>query len=394
MRFQVKALRDAGSVAMIECEALDAGDATRQVAGQGFTVLRVAPLSGWRPRRRAARFPLLLFGQELAVLLKAGVPLVEALETLAQKEKDNSARAVLAGLVTTLREGLPLSQAMLKNPSAFPPLFTATVKAAERTGDLPDSLSRYVDYQNRLEAVKKKVVNASIYPALLVSVGGLVSLFLLFYVVPRFSQIYEDRAANLPLFSRILLGWGGFVESYGVGVLAALVLGAVALVWSLRETKLFEQLEGVLWRWPAAADRLRIYQLARFYRTSGMLIGGGIPLVSAFEMAAGVLHSRLRGALDGAVRAIRQGQPVSRSLETHALATAVAMRMLAVGERSGNMGEMLEKTAQFHEEELARWIDWFSRLFEPLLMAVIGLVIGGIVVLMYMPIFELAGSIR
>ncbi|MGH8673903.1 MAG: type II secretion system F family protein, partial [Burkholderiales bacterium] len=167
MRFQVKALRDAGSVALIECEALDAGDATRQVAGQGYTVLRVSPLMGWRLRGGAPRFPLILFGQELAVLLKAGVPLVEALETLAQKENAGPARAVLTGLVTTLREGQPLSQAMLRHPSAFPPLFTATVRAAERTGDLPDSLARYVDYQNRLEAVKKKVVNASIYPALL-----------------------------------------------------------------------------------------------------------------------------------------------------------------------------------------------------------------------------------
>jgi general secretion pathway protein F len=242
--------------------------------------------------------------------------------------------------------------------------------------------------------VKTKVVNALIYPSLLIGVGGLVTLFLLFYVVPRFAQIYEERAVSLPWLSRALLSWGVMVQANATLVLGVAAAAAVALALSLRRANLAERLETLAWGWSPAAERLRTYQLARFYRTAGMLIDGGIALVTAFEMAAGVLHSRLRSGLAQAVAAIRQGRPVARSLEAHGLATAVSMRLLSVGERSGAMGSMMEKTAEFHEEELSRWIEWFSRLFEPLLMALIGIVIGAIVVLMYMPIFELAGSIR
>lgn len=394
MRYQVKAVRDAGTIVMLECEAADASDASRQAAGLGCTVLRVTPLWSWRPWGRATHFPLVLFSQELSVLLDSGVPLLEAIETLAQKERNGSARAVLTALGASLREGQPLSAAMNRLPLAFPPLYAATVRAAERTGDLPRALGRYVDYQTRLDVVKKKIVNASIYPALLFGVGGLVSLFLLLYVVPRFSSIYAERGNDLPLLSRLLIAWGGFAEAHAPLIAAGLAAAAIAAFAALRSAKLAERVEALLWAWPSAAERMRVYQVARFYRTAGMLLRGGIPVVTAFEMSAGVLHARLRGTLERAVRAIRHGRPVADSLESCGLTTPVAGRMLAVGERGGNMGEMMERAAIFHEEELARWIDWFSRLFEPLLMALIGLVIGAIVVLMYMPIFELAGSIQ
>jgi general secretion pathway protein F len=141
-------------------------------------------------------------------------------------------------------------------------------------------------------------------------------------------------------------------------------------------------------------ERMKLYQLARFYRTVGMLLRGGMPLVPALDMAGELLHPALRGALVSARRAIAEGKPVSASLHDFGLTTPVALRMLAVGEKSGNMGEMMDQAAAFHDEEIARWIDWFTRLFEPLLMAAIGLVIGAIVVMMYMPIFELAGNLR
>jgi general secretion pathway protein F len=390
MRFQVKAVRDAGAIELFECDATDAADATRQAAGRGFTVLKVSRAGGGG----LATFPLLLFSQELATLLEAGVPLVEALETLAQKERAGSSRAVLGQLVTALREGQPFSAALARQPAVFPVLYVATVRAAERTGDLAPSVSRYVEYQSRLETVKKKVVNALIYPTLLIGVGGLVTLFLLLYVVPRFSQIYQERSADLPVFSQILLAWGAFAQERGAIIAAGVAALAVVLVAAARSGALRARAVGLLWAWPAAGERLRMYQLVRFYRTTGMLLAGGIPVVTAFEMAGGVLDARLQAALAAAARAVRQGQPIAAALEANGLTTPVATRMLAVGERSGNMGTMLDKVAGFHEEELSRWIEWFSRLFEPLLMAAIGLVIGAIVVLMYMPIFELAGSIR
>jgi general secretion pathway protein F len=149
-----------------------------------------------------------------------------------------------------------------------------------------------------------------------------------------------------------------------------------------------------LWQIPAIGERMRIYQLARFYRTLGMLLAGGIAIVQAIKMVSEMLPPALREDLAGAAGKISEGRSISYAMEVHRLTTPVALRMLRVGERTGQMGEMMERIAAFHDEEMARWVEWFTRLFEPLLMAVIGVVIGLIVVLMYLPIFELAGSLQ
>jgi general secretion pathway protein F len=221
-----------------------------------------------------------------------------------------------------------------------------------------------------------------------------VTLFLLFYVVPRFSRIYEERSADLPMFSKVLLAWGQAVEGHGLLVLVVLLGLVAAAVYALRLPQVRAAAGDVLWRLPAVGERLKVYQLARFYRTTGMLLRGGIPLVSALRMGQELLHPVLRDRLAAASRAISEGHAVSRSMDGNGLTTPVALRMLSVGEQSGNMGEMMDRIAAFHDEEISRWVDWFTRLFEPLLMAAIGLVIGAIVILMYMPIFELAGSVQ
>jgi len=333
-----------------------------------------------------------LFSQELRVLVNAGLPLVEAIETLAQKERKEDWRGIMERLALALREGRSFSAALEQFPQVFSPLFVATVRASEKTSDLAPSLARYVAYANQLEAIRKRVINASIYPMLLIAVGGLVSLFLLLYVVPRFAHIYEERAADLPLVSKLLLAWGQAVHAHGFVVVGAAVALVVVAVYFFKTSR--TQIGNAMWRIPAIGERLKVYQLARFYRTIGMLLRGGMPLVAALDMGAELLHPVLRGRLAAARRAISEGRNVSQSLEAAGLTTPVALRMLAVGERGGNMGEMLEQIAAFHDEELARWVDWFTRLFEPILMALIGLVIGAIVILMYMPIFELAGGIQ
>jgi general secretion pathway protein F len=213
-------------------------------------------------------------------------------------------------------------------------------------------------------------------------------------VVPRFGKIYEDRVADLPFFSQLLIGWGQLVEGNALLVGAVLIALPVLLVFILKQGNIRAKVGDALWRVPAIGERLKVYQLARLYRTTGMLLRGGMPLVSALGMSAELLHPVLRPRLAAASRLISEGRGVSESLEANGLATPVAMRMLVVGEQGGNMGEMMDRAASFHDEELARWVDWVTRMFEPLLMAVIGLVIGAIVVLMYMPIFELAGNLR
>ena len=394
MRFELKAIGPGGGVEAIDFQAPDQSTAVRQLEGRGYTVLSVRAKRsfGLAWPGGGERFPLVLFSQELRVLLNAGLPLVEAIDTLAQKERRDDSRALLERLSEVLRQGQPLSAALQEFPQAFPLLYVATVRASEKTSDLSPALARYVAYAVQLEAIRKRVVNASIYPMLLIAVGGLVSLFLLLYVVPRFGSIYAERGGDLPLFSRLLLGFGQAVNAQGVlvlGVLAALLAASVYL-WQANRTRIGD----ALWRLPAIGERLKVYQLARFYRTIGMLLRGGMPLVAALDMGAALLHPLLRERLVAASRAISEGRNVSQSMDANGLTTPVALRMLAVGEKSGNMGEMLEQIAAFHDEELARWVDWFTRLFEPVLMALIGLAIGIIVILMYMPIFELAGNLQ
>jgi len=394
MRFELKAVNLEGRVESLDLHGLDRASAIQQAESRGYTVLAVHPRAAVPWRGAEARFPLTLFSQELLVLLKAGLPLVEAIETLAERERRSEFRALLERVGAILRQGNTLSSAMQQFPQAFPALYVATVHASEKTSDLAPALQRYVAYQNQLEAIRKRLVNAAIYPALLIGVGGLVSLFLLLYVVPRFSRIYEERNVDLPVFSKLLLAWGQMVEGHGalvIGVIAGLVIAAV---YALRSTPVRARIENALWKLPAVGERLKLYQLARFYRTIGMLLRGGTPLLAALQMSAELLHPLLRERLAAASRSVSEGRPVSESMEANGLTTTIALRMLAVGEKGGNMGEMMERIAEFHDEEISRWVEWFTRLFEPLLMAAIGLVIGAIVVLMYMPIFELAGSLQ
>src|SRR5215467_9180018 len=396
MRFELKAVNADGRVESLDLHGLDRASAIQQAESRGYTVLAVRARAGlslpWTSAQ--ARFPLTLFSQELLVLLKAGLPLVEAIETLAEREKRSEFRALLERITAILRQGNKLSYALQQFPQAFPALYVATIQASERTSDLAPALARYIAYQTQLEAIRKRLVNASIYPVLLLTVGGLVSFFLLAYVVPRFSRIYEERSIDLPVFSKILLGWGQLVEGHGTLVMGAFVVLLVGAIYGLRQAKIKARIENALWRLPAIGERLKLYQLARFYRTIGMLLRGGTPLLAALQMSSELLHPLLRERLAAASRSVSEGRPVSESMEASGLTTTIAMRMLAVGEKGGNMGEMMERIAEFHDEEISRWVDWFTRLFEPLLMAAIGLVIGAIVVLMYMPIFELAGSLQ
>ncbi len=396
MRYDIKAIHEEQGVLAMSLDAADETDAIRQARAQGYAVLTIRqrrPWLRWLEARRA-RFPLTLFSQELLALLEAGLSLVEAIEALAENEQRPQSRKILQQVIATLYEGHSLSYALQKFPSHFPVLYVATVRASEKTGDLGSALSRYVAYQLQMDAVRKKVVNASVYPALLLGTGGLVTLFLIGYVVPRFSQVYDQMGKQLPPMSQLLMSFGQLLRNHGTAILvtSALLLAAALYAGSRPQSK--QWLMQKLWQIPAIGARMKIYQLTRFFRTIGMLLRGGTPIVSALQMASDLLQSSLRTQLDLASASIREGLSISQAMERHGLTTPVASRMLVVGERSGRMGEMMERIAGFYEEEMARWVDWFSRLFEPILMAAIGLIIGTIVVLMYFPIFELAGSIQ
>ena len=394
MQFEIRALRGAEGLVTVALEAPDETSALEQARAQGLAVLSA------RPRRAlpsfaspfAARFPLLLFSQELVALLSAGLSLPEVVETFAEKESRPEFRRIFAALRGSLYEGRSFSQALERFPKTFPSLFVATVRAAERTGDVAEALGRYIAYHERLDAVRRKVISASVYPIVLLGVGGLVVLFLLGYVVPRFAGVYEEVGRDLPWLSQLLLEWGRLINANGA--MLAVVLVAAAAAATLGFARLKEVAGRLARRIPAIGERLRVYHLARLYRTLGMLLRGGTPLVTALGMVSGLMPAAMRPRLAAGTQRIREGASISAAMEAAGLTTPVALRLLRVGEKSGDMAEMMDRIAAFHDEELARWIDLVTKLFEPLLMATIGVVIGVIVVLMYFPIFELAGSIQ
>jgi general secretion pathway protein F len=395
MQFTIRSIDKSATVSTLSLDAPSKELALKIAAERGLRVLSISGGSALPAmRQRKGDFPVGQFCQELLTLLNAGLALVESIETLSEKETRSERKDILGKLVADLFRGTSLSNALAQFPATFPPLFVATVRASERTGGLPEALEKYVAYQSQIDSVKKKVVSASIYPALLMVAGTLVIAFLLGYVVPRFAKIFEDLGGEVPWMSKLLIAWGHFAQSYGLALLLGIGLGIVALGFWITRPQTPQRIVKALQKIPALGERIRIYQLARFYRSLGMLLRGGMPAVASLELVSDLLPGALSQQLVSATRMIREGTPISNAMEQTGLTSAVSARMLRVGERTGQMGEMMERIAMFYDSEISQWIDWFVKLFEPLLMAFIGLVIGFIVVVMYFPIFELAGSIR
>lgn len=379
---------------VVSVEAGDELAALRIAAQRGVRVLAVdAPSERSVSAPSAKGFPLLLFSQELLALLEAGLNLNEALSTLEAKERQPAFRQVLAALLSDLREGKSLSDALKRFPEHFPEVYSATIRAAERTGDLPSALSRFIGYQVQFDAIRKKLVSALIYPAMLLAVGTFVILFLVGYVVPRFSAAYQSANREIPFASAMLLSMGRIIHGnwmlFLLGFSAAAVFAVMAWRKPAWRKKLFDF---VMW-FPWLARRAAEFRLARLFGAVSLLISAGIPLTRALPMVSGLLGSDQQTRLTLARQEVEAGRPFSVALVGHGLAGPVAESLIKVGERSGRLAEMLERSARFHDEEFARWMDWASRLLEPILMTIIGLVVGLVVVLMYLPIFELAGSL-
>jgi general secretion pathway protein F len=396
MQFNVHAMDARQQVVSLTLEAASEAAAAELARLRGLSVFSISSNRRIfeKTLRRSAKFPTTLFSMELSSLLEAGLNLVEAISTLAEKEANGERQVVLSGLLAAMHRGEPFSQGVAGFPQHFSPLYVATIKASERTGNVREALGRYIAYQEELDKVKKKIVSATIYPAILAIVGALVLGFLMFYVVPRFARVYEDMAGTLPFFSQVLLGFGGFVGRNAWALGLTFICSITFAGWGFARPEFRSWLNTRIWRLPAVGERLKIYQLARLYRTAGMLLKAGIPAVKALDMVSGLLAAHLRPQLGEAKRMIEQGKSMSAALAAVGLATPVASRMMVVGERSGDMGGMFGQIARFHDDEVARFIDWFTRAFEPILMTLLGVSVGLVVVLMYMPIFELAGNIK
>jgi general secretion pathway protein F len=392
MRYAIRAVGAEGIVTRV-IEASDEHDVRHRLAAECLRPLSVAPARAGRLARRS-HFSLPLFSQELLALLEAGLTLTEGIEALTDKESRAETRQVLADLLAALREGRTFSAALECQPEHFPALFVGLMRAAEHTSSLPVSLARYIEYRGQFDAVRSRAASALIYPAILAVVGFAVTAFLLGYVVPKFAGVYQGTGRELPWLSQQLIAWGRLTAVHGTGMLAgAAALAALAHVASARwrasggPGRLLRAL-------PLVGPTLRIFELARLYLALGTLLEGGLSITQALGLAEGLVPAPMKAGYGAAAAAIARGESVSAAFGHNGLATPVALRLIKVGERSGQLGEMLARTARFHDSEIGRRLDAFTRSFEPLLMAAIGLVVGTIVVLLYMPIFDLAGSLQ
>ena len=398
MQYQLRVLREGQAPYQFELDAISAEDARTKAEQQGLIVLNVkspAQALFLQPfSKQNASFPLMLFCQEFRVLFEAGLSVIDVLQTLIAKENGSATKLTLQQLLVALQEGKTLSQAMSLNASAFPTLFIATISAAETTGDLPEALLRYSQYLENVDLLKKRIVSASVYPAIVTSFGLLVLAFLVVFVIPKFSKIYATQVTNISTSTKLLLKIGTFSQQYGYIILILLVMMIAALIFLISRTETRIKLYDSLWKIPYLGNKVRVYHLARFYRTFSMLLKSGIPVMNGLAMVESLLGAGLKSNLLQAKKRISEGQLFSQALSESELTTPVAMRLFSVGEKTGTLDKMMERAASFHEEEMIRWVDRFTKIFEPTLMAVIGILIGGIVLMMYMPIFELASGIQ
>jgi general secretion pathway protein F len=398
--FDLVVRSSAGAIHTLAVAAADSTDARNRISREGFHVLACveAAKGAARAERRSARsrrtIDITTFSYELASLLAAGLSVLEALRTLAAKEMVAARRAVVLDLIKGVGQGLPLSRALEMVPGRYPPLLVATVSASEQTGDLGVSLRRYAEHQQSMRALRDKVVGAAVYPALLLLVGAIVVVFLMAVVVPKFAVLIESTRKELPWSSQLMMTWGRFAAEHVWLIGAGLAAGAIGAAVGVRQLLR----DGAKSRWidalPIVGATVRRFRHAQLYRTTGMLVRGGIAAPRALQLAGNLLGDADGARLAAALKMIQEGRGLSSALRDAELADPVASSMLAVAERTGALAEILERIAQFHEAGLQRSVELTSRMFEPILMIVIGLVIGGIVVLMYLPIFDLASSLQ
>ncbi len=393
MLFSLRVVRDNQLPYQLKLDAASLNEARAQAENSGLKVLQIKSANTAFSSQKS-QFPLMLFCQEFRVLLEAGLSMTDVLDTLIQKENNAINKLSLQQLLNAVQEGQSLSQAMTAQAQIFPSLLIASVSTAETTGNLPEALARYSQYAENVDLLKKRLVSASIYPAIVVSFGLLVFLFLLLYVIPKFSNIYETQVRQVSGSTQFILSLGHFSRDYATYALTGLAGLILLAIWAFKQPNVRAKFYDILWKLPYLGEKVRLYHLSRFYRTFAMLLKSGVTVSAGLGMVSSLLGAGLQDNLLKAKRLINEGKPFSEAFDNSALTTPVAMRLFRVGEKTGTLEKMMEHAASFHEEQMLRWVDKFTKIFEPTLMAVIGILIGGLVLMMYLPIFDLASGLE
>ena len=352
----------------------------------------VAGLSVRLPRRRtvpSAEF--LIFNQELATLLKAGMPLVQSLDLLRQRVSSPVFRAVLNDVYQRVRSGTALSDAFSTHGALFPSVYTASLLAGERSGNLDAVLRRFVEYSKIVATVKRKMVSAMIYPLILVSLALVLVSIIVLKVVPAFSDFYSTFNAQLPLITRVVVRLSAFLRTQFIFILLAMGAAVAAFTAWFQQPGQKVRIDRLLLGVPFLGDVALKFATSQMARTLGTLLGGGLPLVSAIDIAArSVGNQFIAHELDIVAVRVREGESFAAALERRGVFPDVAVKMAEVGESTGALQDMLNTVADFYDEEISTNTERFVTLVEPVLLVIMGIVIASLLLALYIPLIELS----
>jgi type IV pilus assembly protein PilC len=393
--YTYKAMHEDGSSAADQIMAANETEARQLLESRGLLILDIRKKSAGIGSGTVGQKDFLIFNQEFMTLVKAGLPILQALEILHRRMQKPSFRSALTGIIEAVKGGTSLSDAMAAYPGVFPPLFTSTVRAGEQSGALVDVLRRHIDYQKRMLAVRRKLVTSLAYPVFLViALIAVLSLFFL-YIIPNFTQMYSDQAGKLPFLTSLLIS---FTDAFSTGApflfAAAVAAGAAGYAWRRTETGK-RTLDALVLRMPLVRSLVIQYILAQLTRTLATVLRGGIPLVTALDTTAGVIGNRVVGRrlLESRVL-VTEGVSLAEAISRTHLAPDMTVRMIEVGESSGDLPQMLEDVSDFYEQEVENRLTVITTMIEPVLMLTMGIVIAFIVVALYLPIFEMGARLR
>jgi len=336
-----------------------------------------------------------IFSRQIATMMASGVPMVQSFDIIADGQKNVRFKNMLVDVKQNIEGGAALHEALGKYPVEFDELYRNLVHAGESAGVLDTVLDTVATYKERMEGIKSKIKKALFYPVMVLVVAMLVSMILLLFVVPVFESTFKDAGAELPAPTQIVISASQFMQHYWFVVIGVIVGSIVALVMAKnRSTAVAHFLDRVMLKLPVIGNILRQSAIARFARTLGVTFRAGVPLVEAMEAVAGATGSIVYG---DAVRQMRDDVAVGHQLQLAMRQTGLfpnmVVQMTAIGEESGALDNMLFKVAEFYEEEVNNAVDTLSTLLEPLIMVILGVLVGGMVVSLYLPIFKLAGTV-
>ncbi len=390
-----------GSVLEQRHRAVSEDSLRRDLEGKGFTVFRVwehrgklrVPFLGRRERLSSLEF--LIFNQQLATLLRAGMPILQSLELLQRSQGGAYFREVLTRILEDVRSGVSLSDAFAAQGGVFPKLYCATILAGERAGELVSVLTRYIHHQQMMEAVWRKVKSALTYPLVLLSLSGALIVVLVTYVIPRFATFYLGFAADLPLPTRMVLGLSTFVQHNGFYLLAGLLVAYILSRRWFRSDAGVITVDRAKLKIPFVGRILHLFALSQFVRSLGTLIAGGTPLVNSLEIASGTVTNRaIADPLTRVAPRVREGQALWTSLETTGLFPILSIAMVQVGEATGALEGMLTNVSQFYDESIEVRLAQLVTLIEPAVLVIMGGVVSMLLLSVYYPMFTLMQKVQ